>query len=127
MIGKTMSWPVAALSAVVLAIGAASPAIANQESVTLKGEIEAADYDDDGEVASAAVYDDEWGWVLIVGQGKGRELLSHVGSTAEITGQLDEIDDPDSDYSYAIKVASYKIVEPAEEPEDYPDWDPDDD
>ena len=94
----------------------------DETAVVLRGEIEPADYDDDGEVTAVSIYDDEWGDVLISLQGKGKELLEHVGAVAEIRGTVRELED-DSGYSYAIRVTAYEIQEPAE-PEDDPDWEP---
>jgi len=89
---------------------------ANEETVTLKGYIEVAEYDDDENVASVSIYDSEWGSVLISNEGRGSELRKHVDADVELTGQIVELDD-DSGYSYAIKVTSFK-VEKSEEPED---------
>ena len=89
---------------------------ANEETVTLKGYIEVAEYDDDENVASVSIYDSEWGSVLISNEGRGSELRKHVDADVELTGQIVELDD-DSGYSYAIKVISFK-VEKSEEPED---------
>ena len=89
------------------------------ETVTITGEIEAAYYDDDGNVTQVAIYDGEWGSVLVLKSGKGAELLNHLGAFVSATGEIRELDD-DSDYSYAVEVASYTIDEPAE-PEEDPD------
>jgi hypothetical protein len=89
---------------------------ANEETVTLNGYIEVAEYDDDENVASVSIYDSEWGSVLISNEGRGSELRKHVDADVELTGQIVELDD-DSGYSYAIKVTSFK-VEKSEEPED---------
>jgi hypothetical protein len=112
-----------ALAVCVVAVLAGSFVIADEESVTLNGEIEVAEYDDDGNAASVMVYDSKWGEVLVSKEGKGKELLNHVGAVAKVTGIIVELDD-DSDYSYAIKVSGYTIEEPTD-PEDDPDWDPD--
>jgi hypothetical protein len=105
-----------ALAVCVVAALAGSFVIADEDSVTLNGEIEVAEYDDDGNAASVMVYDSEWGSVLISNEGKGKELLNHVGAVAKVTGTIVELDD-DSGYSYAIKVTGYTIEEPTE-PED---------
>jgi hypothetical protein len=114
--------PSAALAVCVVVALAGSFVIADEDSVTLNGEIEVAEYDDDGNAASVMVYDSEWGEVLVSKEGKGKELLNHVGAVAEVTGTIVELDD-DSGYSYAIQVTGYTIEEPAE-PEDDPDLDP---
>jgi hypothetical protein len=98
--------------------------LAGEEAVTLNGEIEVAEYDDDGNVLSVMVYDSEWGSVLVSGEGKGKELLKHVGAVAKVTGTLVELDD-ESFYSYSIRVSSFSIEEAAE-PDDDPDWDQED-
>jgi hypothetical protein len=87
--------------------------LAEEETTTLNGEIEVAEYGDDGSPESVMVYDSEWGSVLISKEGKGGELLSHVGAIATLTGTIVELED-DGDYSYAIVVKSYSIDEPAE-------------
>jgi hypothetical protein len=110
-----------ALPACLLVIVAGSPAIADEESVTLNGEIEVAEYDEDGNVASTAIYDSEWGFVLISNEGKGIELLAHIGALATVTGEVVKVDD-DNGYSHTIIVSSYTIVEPAE-PQPDPDAD----
>jgi hypothetical protein len=112
----------AALALCVVAAFAGSFVVADEDSVTLNGEIQVADYDDDGNATSVMVYDSEWGSVLISKEGKGKELVNHIGAVAKVTGIIVELDD-DSGYSYAIKVTGYTIEEPAE-PEDDPDWDP---
>jgi len=100
-----------------------SPAKADgMAATTIRGEVEAANYDEDGRVTKVAVYDDEWGAVLVLENGKGTELLKHVGVLVSATGNIRELDD-DSGYSYAIEVTSYTIDEPAEPDED-PDHDP---
>jgi len=97
--------------------------VAAEQIVTLEGEIEVARYDGE-EVAAVAVYDDQWDWVLVVNEGKGKELLNHVGAVVKLTGSIVEIDDDVADeYSHEIVVKSYTIEEPAEyEPAE--DWDP---
>jgi hypothetical protein len=93
-----------------------APAQANDELVTLKGYIEIAAYDDEGNVAAVSIYDEEWGQVLVHNQGKGSQLLNHVDADVELTGQIVELDD-DSGFSYAITVAGFK-VEGADEPDE---------
>lgn len=114
MIGKSiLPSRLAALSACLAVMLVGSLVVASGEPVTLNGEIEVAEFDEDGEPKAAAIYDSEWGSVLISNAGKGQELLNHVGAIAEITGNLVELDD-DSGYSYSITVSDYTIVEPAE-------------
>lgn len=112
----------AALAACVIAALAATPVLAEEKSVTLTGEIEVAEYDDDDKVVSVMLYDSEWGSVLVAREGKGKELLGHVGAIVTVTGTLFEPDD-DSGYSQAIRVTGYTIKEPAER-YDEPDLDP---
>ena len=102
------------IGAVLLLTG--SPTHADEGVVTLKGYIDIAESDDDGNVASVSIYDSEWGSVLISKEGKGSELLKHVDAEVELTGQIVELDD-DSGYAYVITVASFKLEKP-EEPED---------
>jgi len=107
------------LAAILFALLLVGPGTAvAEETVTISGEIEAADYDDDGEVTQVSIYDSEWGSVLVLKGGKGNELLSHVGAVVSAAGELSELDD-DSGYSYAIEVTSYTIDEPAN-PEENP-------
>jgi hypothetical protein len=93
------------------------PAGAEDEYVTLSGEIEAAEYDDDGGVTSVLVYDVEWGEVLMLNEGKGAELLAHVGEDVSVTGKLVELGD-DAEYTYGLKVTAYTFEVP-DEPDDY--------
>jgi asparagine synthetase A len=98
-------------------------AVAAEETVTLEGEIEAARYDGD-EVAAVAVYDDQWDWVLVVNEGKGKELLNHVGAVVKVTGKIIEIDDDVADeYAHEIVVTSY-TVEVRTESDAGEEWDP---
>ncbi|MDX1387579.1 MAG: hypothetical protein R3344_00190 [Acidobacteriota bacterium] len=114
-----------ALAFGILLVFSASAGAAKEEVVTLQGDIETAEYDDDGNVSAVSVYDGDWGSVLIRNHGKGAELSRHVGAVAKVTGTIVELDD-DSGYSYAITATSYTIVTPAEsEEEDPEDWDPD--
>ena len=115
-------WRGAALTACMIAALVATWVLAEQEPVSLKGEIEVAEYADDGKAVSVMVYDSDWGSVLISKEGKGKELLGHIGAVAKVTGTLVELDD-DSGYSYAIRVSGYAIEEPAERDDDQ-DWDP---
>jgi hypothetical protein len=97
--------------------------------VTLEGEIEEGVYDEEGEIlVSVSIWDSEWGSVLISNQGKGAELLNHLGAVATVTGTISELgEDDESGFAYVIKVSSYTVEEPAEPqdfPEDDPDWDP---
>lgn len=102
------------LSICLLVILVGSPATAKvEEAVALHGEIEAAEYDGDGNVVSVAVYDSEWGSVLISKEGKGKELLKHVGAIATVEGKIVESED-DPEYSYSIKVSGYKIEDSAD-------------
>lgn len=87
------------------------------EEVTISGEVEAADYDEDGNVIDVAIYDEEWGSVFVLRTGKGSALLNHVGEVVSATGEIRELDD-DSGYLYSIEVASYSSGEPEEPSED---------
>lgn len=89
--------------------------LADEETATLNGEIEVAEYGDDGSPVSVMVYDSEWGSVLISKEGKGGELLKHIGAIATMTGTIVELDE-DSGYPYEIRVNTYSIEEP-EDPE----------
>jgi hypothetical protein len=103
-------------------------AAASAEVVTLNGEVDPAAYDEEtGNLVSVAIFDSEWGSVLVSPGGKGAELLGHVGAVVTVTGTIEELGE-DSDYEYAIKVTSYTIdesAEPEEEPEDDPERMPD--
>jgi hypothetical protein len=110
------------LTACLFVILAGSLVAAKEETVTLTGQIEAAEYDTDGNVASVAVYDMEKGSVLISKEGKGKELLSHVGVMAKITGTLVELDE-ESEYPYVVKVASYTTEGLEDEPAEGTYWD----
>jgi hypothetical protein len=112
--------PRAALAACLFVILGGPLVPADGETVTLNGEIEAAQYDDDGNVTAAMVYDAEWGSVLILADGKGGQLINHIGATAEVTGTLRDANE-DSDFTYEIRVSAYTILEPAEP---YDDLDP---
>lgn len=92
------------------------------EPVTLQGEIEIVEYDDDGNVASVAIYDEERGSILVSNSGKGRDLLEHVGAYVEVSGRLVESQENDL-YEFQVVVTGYKV----KRPEDDPDDDQDDD
>jgi hypothetical protein len=112
------------LSACLLACLVGSQLGAGEENiVTLKGAIEVAAYDDDGAVEAVAVYDSDWGEVLVSNEGKGKELLDHVGAFAEITGTIVEIDEDSHGFEYEIIVTTYTI-EGSEDLENDEDWDP---
>lgn len=100
-----------AVTALVLALGwSFAFTQTDADLVTLQGEIEPAIYDDDGEITAVMIFDREWGSVLIDRDGKGSDLLEHVGSIATVRGTIHELDD-DSDFSYAIQVVDYTIGE----------------
>jgi hypothetical protein len=111
-----------ALLIFMVAVAPGAPALADEDSVTLNGEIEVAEYDDEGNPTSVMIFDPEWGSILISNEGKGGELMNHVGAIASVTGTVVELND-DSGYSYALHVSDYVIEQPAD-PNDYPAWDP---
>jgi hypothetical protein len=113
-------------AAVVAGLLAGSGLAEENSAATIRGEVEAAQYDDQDRVIQVSIFDGEWGAVLVLNEGRGRELLKHVGAIVSATGQLSEIDD-ESGYLYAIRVESYKLDEtdePQEEPEDEPAEEP---
>jgi hypothetical protein len=87
---------------------------AEEEQVTLSGYIDAADYDDDGNVTAVSIYDSAWGDVLISKEGKGKELIKHVDAGVELSGRIVELDD-ESGYSYEITVSAFKLEEPEDD------------
>ena len=93
------------------------------EQQTIRGEVEPADYDEDGFVSRVGIYDEEWGWVLISHQGKGKELLEHVGAVAKVSGTIVE-PDAESGGDRVMRVTDFSIEEPAEPTDDPDDWDP---
>jgi hypothetical protein len=112
------------LSLLMLLLAGPIPARAEEE-VTIEGEIEEGEYDgESGAPVNVSIWDSEWGSVLVSTQGKGRELLNHIGAVAKVTGTIRELDDG-SGFPYVIQVSSYTIVTSAE-PDDYPD-EPDED
>jgi len=86
------------------------------EMDVISGEVEAADFDEDGNVVAVSIYDMQWGAVLVRGEGRGAELLKQVGAIVTATGHIEELDD-DSAYQYAIRVESYTVDEPAADAE----------
>jgi len=113
----------------VLAILAGTTVTAFEEEGNVRGTIEAVEQDDDGNVTVVSLYDNEWGPVLISSEGKGEELLDHVGAVATLTGTIVETGDHDR-FPYVITVSDYVIeehFEPEDEPDDEPDPDPDPD
>lgn len=108
-------WPSALIACAVVALAGAL-AFANEDPTTLSGEIEIAQTDDDGNVKAVAIYDVEWGSVLISNNEKGKELLKHVGELATVNGTIVELDE-ESDYLYEIRVTSY-VIEDSDEPDD---------
>jgi hypothetical protein len=117
---RRLATPLVAL--LVLIVG--PPAAWGADPVTIEGEIEVAEYDEQsGEPISVYIWDSDWYSVLISNEGKGRELLDHIGDVARVTGTITELD-ADSEFQYLMKVSSYTIEEPAE-PEEYPEDEPD--
>ena len=116
------------LSLAILTVGwlsAVSVHRAESEQVTVSGEIEAAELNEDGVATKVAIYDGEWGLVLIAGSGKGKELLKHVGEYAEVWGALEELGG-ENEYDYVMTVSGY-VLEELEQPEedlDLPEEDP---
>jgi hypothetical protein len=115
-----------ALTALLLILLAGVAAAEELEVFTLEGEVEPAAYDDEtGDVTAVAIYDGEWGVVLVSPSGKGKELLNHVGALVTATGPITELE-ADSEFAYEIKVSRYTIVQPgdtAEDTESDPDLD----
>ena len=107
-------------------ISAVSVHRAESEQATVSGEIEAAELNEDGVATRVAIYDGEWGLVLIAGKGKGKELLKHVGEYAEVQGTLEELGE-DSEHDYVMTVSSYVLEDlgESEEDSDEPEEDPD--
>ena len=85
---------------------------AHAETATISGEVEATEYDEDGNVIEVAIYDDDWGSVLVWQNEKGAELLDLVGAIVSATGDLREHDD--DPFPYTISVTDYTVEEPAE-------------
>ena len=110
---RTASTAALLIGLALLFVGA--PTHAEEDEVTLKGYIDAAEYDDEGNVTSVSIYDTEWGAVLISKEGKGKELIAHVDAGVELTGRIVELDD-ESGYSYEITVSAFKLEEPEDDP-----------
>ncbi|MDH3285672.1 MAG: hypothetical protein OEQ13_13155 [Acidobacteriota bacterium] len=115
---------VLALAACMIASVAVSFAENDDESVTLTGEIEAAEYDESGDVRSVMIYDSEWGSVLVSRSEKGKELLGHIGSVVTLQGKIMEMDE-ESEYRWSIDVRNFTVNTPAEHDDDE-EWDPGD-
>lgn len=98
-----LAWAGLALAAL-----AGMAAVAAIEPVTLSAAIEVADYDDDGNVASVMIFVAEHGSILIDNEGKGKELLDHVGEWATITGTLEALDG-EGGYDYVIQVEDFTL------------------
>jgi hypothetical protein len=121
---RILTWRLAAslIAAFVLVLGASIAG--SEDTQTIAGEVEPAEHDEDGDVSSVGIYDNDWGWVVISNTGKGKELLDYVGAMVTVTGTIEKIDDGRGP-AHVMEVSSYSIDEPAEH-EEYPeDWDPD--
>jgi hypothetical protein len=104
--------------ALLLILAAGATAAEDQEVFTLNGDVEPAAYDEEtGDVVAVAIYDNEWGVVLIANAGKGKELLDHVGAVVTATGPIRELDSY-SEFAYEITVTRYTIEQPAEPAQD---------
>lgn len=111
----------------VLALSAAcwvapSPAIlaasdSATEVVTLTGEVEAVDENEEGVVTSVAVFDPDYGSVLIDSAGKGRQLLDLVDSTVRVHGTIEELDE-ESGFLFLMHVTGFEELDPSESEED---------
>ena len=100
---------------VLLTLTASAPGLfaeEDKERVTITGEIEAVDYDEQDMPTAVSVFDTEWGEVVIAHTGKGKELLKQVGALVEVTGRIDELAD-NGDFVYQLAVHSYTILEQA--------------
>lgn len=85
---------------------------AHADNTTINGQVEAAAYDDDGNIIEVTIFDASWGSVLVLQGGKGAELLELVGAIVSATGDLREHDnDP---YPYTISVTDYTVEEPSD-------------
>jgi hypothetical protein len=126
MSGKTVFtiwFPVLCCAAIFLAFG---HGIAETE-VTITGMLEPAEMDDHGAVFAVTIYDGEYGTVLVLDEGKGADLVEHVGEEVTLTGTIEELDE-ESGYLYGIIVSRY-ILHDAEEDieQEYEEPDPGDD
>jgi hypothetical protein len=111
---------------VLLTLTASAPGLfaeEDQKQVTITGEIEAVDYDEQDMPTAVSVFDAEWGEVLIAHTGKGKELLKQVGALVELTGRIEELAD-NGDFVYQLTVQSYTILEQAPD-SSYEEPDPD--
>jgi hypothetical protein len=77
-------------------------------SATVRGEVLVNDYDDDGNVASVWIQDDELGDVLIDPSGVGNELTEYVGHEVEATGRLLPADDAPG-FDHVLHVERYTV------------------
>jgi hypothetical protein len=81
-----------------------------QQQITITGDVETADRDEQDMPTAVSIFDIEWGDVLIAPAGKGKELLKQVGAFVEATGDIEELTD-NGDFTYQLTVKSYTILE----------------
>jgi hypothetical protein len=90
----------------------------------LRGTVEAAETADDGTVLRVEIDDAEWGYVLVAEEGRGLELMAHVGATVEATGQMQAIDDEEAMHEYVIVVEDFELLDQESDPEEDDPEDP---
>lgn len=76
--------------------------------VTVVGDVEIADEDDEGDIRQVYIMDLDLGPVLVANEARGRELHAHVGRTVKVKGQLEESDEPG--FEHQVRVASFTLV-----------------
>lgn len=87
-----------------------------EEMVTLSGELDAAEFSDEGDVLSVLIDDPDWGSVLVIAEDDAEDLLDAVGAQVTITGRLVELEEGE-EFRYAIEVISYTIHDEEEDPD----------
>jgi hypothetical protein len=94
------------------AVTMTGPANGEEESATwvVYGRVEIDQEDDEGNVISVFIDDPDQGEFLVAADGKGPELLGHVGDTVEATGWVSE-DDETGYFDYVLHVNSYTVME----------------
>lgn len=103
------------MALLLLAVGSSiSVATVEGMEITFTGTLDLAATDDNGSVTAVEIYEPEFGTVLVTRNGKGPELLAHVGEEVTLTGTIEELND-DSGYLFGITVTRYTLLDVEQE------------
>jgi hypothetical protein len=104
----------AASSAAVLMVSAEEE---GEGKVTVTGYVDVAEEDDSGQPMSVFIDDYDKGYYLVANEGKGKELLRHIGEEVEAQGVAERLDS-DPDYDFLLRVSSFRLLSEEEGEDD---------